>query len=143
MPIRTINSVVAEPEGQGWMQRNWRPSLMFVFMAILVYQYLVGPILTAFGLGVPPVYLPPEFWTLMTIGVSGYIGLRSVEKSAPAIVEAVKNSYAPDINVDYAEMVKQTNERMGVKDRPTELPRAELPKMTPSELDKLKEMLRD
>ncbi len=36
------------------------------------------------GLHAPQLALPPELWNLMTLGVSGYIGGRSVEEAVSA-----------------------------------------------------------
>ncbi len=81
--------VVAEATGHSWMQRNWRPLLMFLMMGMLVWFIVVIPLLSAiFGLGVLTVTrdainsVPQGVWTLLSIGVGGYIGGRSIEKVA-------------------------------------------------------------
>lgn len=73
-------NVKAEIEGHSWLQRNWRPCLMFVFMAILVNNFILVPYAVAFGLSVPMLEFPQAFWGLLTVGVGGYIGGRTVEK---------------------------------------------------------------
>lgn len=73
-------NVMAEIQGHSWMQRNWRPSLMFVFMLILVNNFVLVPYAVAFGLTVPMLEFPQAFWGLLTVGVGGYIGGRTVEK---------------------------------------------------------------
>lgn len=72
--------VKAEINGESWMQRNWRPVLMFVFMAILANNFILVPYAVAFGLEVPVLEFPQAFWGLLTVGVGGYIGGRSYEK---------------------------------------------------------------
>lgn len=124
--------VVAEVKGQSWMQRNWRPSMMFVFITIIAFQYLVAPIFAAFGISVQ-VHLPSEFWTLTTLGVSGYLGLRSVEKIAPAAVDAITGKregqpvapppvVMPSIDWDSVPKIEMP---------PVETPRREVPPIDP------------
>jgi hypothetical protein len=75
--------LVAEIQGKSWMQRNWRPILMLTIVAIIVNNYILFPYAGAIFPDVIKVLdLPSELWTLMTIGVGGYIGGRTVEKIA-------------------------------------------------------------
>ena len=68
--------------GDAWVRR-WRPALMWVLIAILVNNYLFAPWLHAFGLtGAPVIVLPDKVWTLLEIGVGGYVLGRSGEKIA-------------------------------------------------------------
>lgn len=82
--------ILAEATGHSWMQRNWRPVLMFVIMFILANNFIIAPYINAIFGGDTGLFLdlPAELWTLMTLGVSGYIGLRSFEKAAPTIKTA-------------------------------------------------------
>lgn len=73
--------VIAEAQGESWMQRNWRPVLMFTFIALIINNFILVPYMAAVGLPIAPLPLPTEMWTLLTIGVGGYIGGRSYEKS--------------------------------------------------------------
>ena len=57
------------------LQRSWRPIVMLMFAFIIVYSKFIAP---AFGL--PNAELEPEFWTLIEIGLGGYVVGRSVEK---------------------------------------------------------------
>jgi len=72
--------IVAETQGKDWLQRNWRPVLMISITAIIVNNYLIAPYAQAiFGVGIM-LDLPDPLFTLMTIGVGGYIGGRTGEK---------------------------------------------------------------
>lgn len=72
--------ILAEAGGESWAQRNWRPVLMLVIVAIVANNYLIAPYLGAmFGVGLM-LDLPESLWDLMTLGVGGYIAGRSVEK---------------------------------------------------------------
>ena len=71
------NIIVAEAQGESWLQRNWRPIIMLLFGFVVLYATL-APLFSA-----PPVDMtgvPDKMWTLLTVGIGGYIGGRSVEK---------------------------------------------------------------
>lgn len=72
--------IVAEAQGQSWLQRSWRPITMLVFLALVVLDTLG---LTAFRLS-------EEAWTLLQIGLGGYVVGRSVEKTAPSLIQAMR-----------------------------------------------------
>lgn len=62
--------IVAEANGSSWLQTSWRPITMLTFLALII--------LDSFGwLAVP---LNPQAWTLLQLGLSGYIVGRTVEK---------------------------------------------------------------
>jgi len=63
--------ITSEANGQSWMQRNWRPITMLTFLALVVcdsFGWLANP-------------LAAEAWTLLQIGLGGYVAGRSVEKT--------------------------------------------------------------
>ena len=68
--------ILTEANGKSWVQRNWRPMLMVVFMAILVNNMILLPYVP----GVQPLEFPAQFWVLLTVGVGGYIGARTYDK---------------------------------------------------------------
>lgn len=69
--------IVAEAQGKSWLQRNWRPMIMVLFGFVILYTVLAP----AFGLPqVDMTGVPTPFWTLLTVGIGGYIGGRSWEK---------------------------------------------------------------
>lgn len=70
----------AEISAKSWMQRNWRPTLMFVIIAILFNNFILYPYMALFTDKVVMLDFPEELWTLMTVGVGGYIAGRSGEK---------------------------------------------------------------
>ena len=78
--------IVAEAQGQSAIQRNWRPLTMLTFVFIIANNYIIVPYAVAFGLAVPMLEIPPGMWGLLTVGIGGYIGGRTLEK-----VTAMKN----------------------------------------------------
>lgn len=74
----------AEAQGHSWLQRNWRPLTMLVFVFIVAWNYIIVPI---FGMTLLPIH--EDMWGLMKIGLGGYIIGRSAEKVAPGIARAM------------------------------------------------------
>jgi len=77
--------LVSETQGT-WLQRSWRPILMLTFGFIIVYAYFIEP-----------AFIKPEtdkaianmidekFWSLLEIGVGGYVIGRSAEKISETV----------------------------------------------------------
>lgn len=72
--------IVAEAQGQSWLQRNWRPILMLSIVAIVVNNYILFPYLSLFTDKVVVLDLPDKLFQLMTVGVGGYVVGRTIEK---------------------------------------------------------------
>lgn len=83
--------ITAETASESWMTRNWRPLMMVIFTALVVNRW-TG--LSAI-LGFPSVFISQEIemelWSVIKIGIGGYVGGRSLEKIVPPVVEALKN----------------------------------------------------
>jgi hypothetical protein len=77
--------IVAEAEGHSWMQRNWRPSLMFLFGAIIANNYILYPYATLFTEQAVLLPVPQDLWDLIKIGLGGYVLGRSGEKIATSL----------------------------------------------------------
>jgi len=76
--------ILAEAKSESWITRNWRPVTMLAFVfAVLGYWF-----------GLTPDTLTPEavdsMFTLVQIGLGGYVVGRSAEKVAPGIMAAMK-----------------------------------------------------
>ena len=62
--------IVSEAQGDSWLQRSWRPITMLTFLGLVVcdsFGWLANP-------------LAKEAWTLLQIGLGGYVVGRSAEK---------------------------------------------------------------
>ena len=77
-------AVVAEAQGESWLQRNWRP------MVMLWFSFLIG----AYWFGFVPVGMPVSavegLFTLVQIGLGGYVIGRSGEKIAKTIAPVLR-----------------------------------------------------
>lgn len=83
--------IVAEAKSESWLTRNWRPLVMVSLTAsILAYWFGITPTDPATGLSIIPNAIVERMYSLVQIGVGGYIASRGIEKSAVGIVSALK-----------------------------------------------------
>lgn len=75
--VATMKAEVIKAEAQGgsWIQQNWRPITMLTFLVLVVCD----------SFGILAFRLADEAWTLLQIGLGGYVVGRSVEKVIPAV----------------------------------------------------------
>lgn len=91
--------ITSEAQGESWMQRNWRPITMLTFVFIVGNNYVLVPYVTWFSemlfakgwidtvVAVPLLEVPDGLWTLLQIGIGGYITSRGVEKVTRSVQE--------------------------------------------------------
>ncbi len=77
--------VIAEMNSGAWLAQNWRPITMLTFVAIIANNYILYPYLALFWSKAPVLQIPPDMWSLLKIGLGGYVVGRSGEKIAKAI----------------------------------------------------------
>jgi hypothetical protein len=78
--------IIAEAKGN-WLQRSWRPILMLSFGFIIIYTKFISQLSIYL---VTPV-LEPEFWSLLEIGIGGYVIGRSGEKIVDKLAPVFKS----------------------------------------------------
>ena len=76
MVIAKSSAITAEANGQSWLQRNWRPITMLTFLGLVVCD----------SFGLLAFRLADQAWTLLQIGMGGYVIGRSCEKVLPKII---------------------------------------------------------
>jgi hypothetical protein len=79
--------VLAEQQSESWLTRSWRPLLMFLLMAFLLFFGLLVPFMELWlghPLAIEPRLdrIPEPAWNLLTLGLGGYVGARTIEKIA-------------------------------------------------------------
>lgn len=78
--------VTTEAASENWLASSWRPILMLTFGALIVARW--------FGWAAPNLseaeYL--KLWSIVELGLGGYVIGRSAEKIAPAVATAMKGS---------------------------------------------------
>lgn len=67
---------------------RWRPTLMYVAIAIIANNYLLAPYLEAMFNWSVMLDLPERLWDVLTIGIGGYVAGRSGEKMLGKYAEA-------------------------------------------------------
>lgn len=83
--------VLAEAKSESWLASSWRPILMIIITMIIGWNFLVAPLIELgvqlfTGNMIPlAIELPDQLWSLLMIGVGGYVGGRSLEKVAKNI----------------------------------------------------------
>ncbi|ANQ49622.1 hypothetical protein MY04_4805 [Flammeovirga sp. MY04] len=83
--------ILAEANGN-ILQRSWRPVVMLCFAFIVMYTYFFQP---AFFPDSPNMqnHLPSEFWSLLEIGLGGFVIGRTAEKIATNVTKNVDLSF--------------------------------------------------
>lgn len=78
--------VEAEAKSSNFLTSSWRPITMLTFLAIIV--------LTSFGwVDTESLQQVPErMWSLLTLGIGGYIGGRTIEKTVPSVLSSLKSA---------------------------------------------------
>lgn len=76
--------VKAEAESKHWLAANWRPLTMLVFTGLIVARWM--------GWSAPNMSEAEalKLWSIVEIGLGGYVFTRSAEKLAPVIAGAIK-----------------------------------------------------
>ena len=72
--------ITAEATGQSFLQRNWRPITMLTFLVLVVCD----------SFGWLAFRLADQAWTLLQIGLGGYVVGRSMEKIVPKVADTMK-----------------------------------------------------
>jgi len=80
--LKAAASIVEAEAKSNWFVASWRPLLMYVLIFILVWNYILGPIIKVFSGTVITFELPGDVWTLLNIGLGGYVVGRSGESIA-------------------------------------------------------------
>ena len=79
-----VKVLLAEMSGN-WLQKSWRPLLMLAIIAIVVNNYILFPYLSLFTSKAVMLTLPDDLWSLLKLGVGGYVVGRSAEKIAETL----------------------------------------------------------
>jgi len=78
--------IQSESTGRSWLQRNWRPITMLVFLTLVVCD----------SFGLLAFRLADQAWGLLKIGLGGYVIGRSAEKIIPSVARRYGQSRDDD-----------------------------------------------
>jgi hypothetical protein len=80
--LKEAGSIIrAEANSESWIARNWRPMIMLLFGAIVANNYVLYPYLSLFFEAAPILDVPESMWSLLKIGLGGYVLSRGAEKT--------------------------------------------------------------
>ena len=83
--------IIQEAKSDSWLTRSWRPIVMLTLTgSVLAYWFGLTPTDSSTGLSTIPLAIVNRMYSLVEIGVGGYIASRGAEKVIPRIVEALK-----------------------------------------------------
>jgi len=90
--LKAAASIVEAEAKAGWFTASWRPLLMYVLIFILVWNYILGPVIKLMIGTVITFELPGDVWTLLQIGLGGYVVGRSSESIARTMANKTINT---------------------------------------------------
>jgi len=80
--LQAAAKIIEAEAKAGWFASSWRPLLMYVLIFILVWNYVIGPVIKIFTGAIISFELPGDVWSLLQIGLGGYVLGRSAESVA-------------------------------------------------------------
>jgi hypothetical protein len=90
--LQAASRVIEAEAKAGWFSASWRPLLMYVLIFILVWNYILGPVIKFFFHAAITIDLPGDVWTLLQIGLGGYVVGRSAESVARTMANRPVNN---------------------------------------------------
>ena len=89
--LQAAAKIVEAEAKAGWFSASWRPLLMYVLIFILIWNYVLGPVILFFFKASITIQLPGDVWTLLQIGLGGYVVGRSAESVARTMANRPAN----------------------------------------------------
>lgn len=90
-------SLAAETRSESWLARTWRPWLMFCTSNLVIFwgvnNFIIAPWLQFYGINIPTVQIPAEFWHLITLGFGVYGSARTFEKISDNVLKYLNRKY--------------------------------------------------
>ena len=83
--------IIQEAKSDSWLTKSWRPIVMLSLAgSVLAYWFGLTPTDESTGLSTIPLEIVNRMYSLVQIGVGGYIASRGAEKVIPRVVAALK-----------------------------------------------------
>jgi len=89
--LQAAAKIIEAEAKAGWFASSWRPLLMYVLIFILVWNYVIGPVIKVFTGAIISFELPGDVWTLLNVGLGGYVVGRSAESVARTLANRPLN----------------------------------------------------
>jgi len=82
-----MSEQVAEIDNQPWIARNWRAITMLMLIFIVFNNFVLVPYAIALGFPIVELKIPEDMWTLLHIGLGGYLAKQTAENVAKTMKE--------------------------------------------------------
>lgn len=83
--------ITAEAKSDSWITRSMRPLVVSMFsLAVMAYWFGLTPTNPETGLSTIPLEIIKDMYTVVKIGLGGYITSRGAEKIIPKVAQALK-----------------------------------------------------
>jgi hypothetical protein len=89
--LQAASRVIEAEAKAGWFTASWRPLLMYVLIVMLIWNYILSPIIFVLFNVKASVDLPSEIVNLLSVGVGGYTIGRSAESVAKSFASRPLN----------------------------------------------------
>ena len=89
--LQAAAKIVEAEAKAGWFASSWRPLLMYVMIFILIINYIIAPMVKAVFHVSIGFDLPTDVFTLLQIGLGGYVVGRSGESIARTLASRPTN----------------------------------------------------
>jgi hypothetical protein len=83
--MKASAKIIEAEAKSNWYVSGWRPTLMYLLILIVAWNYILSPILFLVLKIKTQVELPSDVWTLLTVGLGGYTIGRSGESIARSL----------------------------------------------------------
>ena len=83
--MKASAKIIEAEAKSNWYVSGWRPTLMYLLILIVAWNYILSPILFLIIKVKTQVDLPSDVWTLLTVGLGGYTIGRSGESIARSL----------------------------------------------------------
>ena len=83
--MKASAKIIEAEAKNNWYVSGWRPTLMYLLILIVAWNYILSPILFLIIKVKTQVDLPSDVWTLLTVGLGGYTIGRSGESIARSL----------------------------------------------------------
>jgi len=83
--LKAAARIIEAEAKAGWFASSWRPLLMYVLIFVLIFNYILAPIVKVLTGAIIGFELPGDVWTLLNVGLGGYVVGRSAESVARTI----------------------------------------------------------
>ena len=83
--LKAAARIIEAEAKAGWFASSWRSLLMYVLIFVLIFNYILAPIVKVLTGAIIGFELPGDVWTLLNVGLGGYVVGRSAESVARTI----------------------------------------------------------